>query len=78
MNLRAQLESYGCGEAVLEYKTDKGVEQVIECWKKPDDPELLAMDVFYADIYDGDEDILRNNKLNKEERETDNGDDTKF
>jgi hypothetical protein len=78
VNLREQLKDYGCSEGKVEYKTANGALREILCWKKPDDPELLEMAASYEDIYDGDADIVRNNKLNKDEKETDNGDDAKF
>jgi hypothetical protein len=77
-NLREYLISYGCSEGEIIYKTTKGIEKSIPCWKKADDDELLAMDAFYEDIYDGDADILRKNKLNKDDKEADDGVDTKF
>jgi hypothetical protein len=79
VNLREQLISYGCSEGEVKYKTSKGEERVVKCWKKADDPELLEMDVFYEDIYDGDADILQKNKSDKpEKREVTDGDDTRF
>jgi hypothetical protein len=76
-NLREHLVSYGCSEGELRYTNAKGVTRTIKCWKKADDAELLEMDAFYEDVYDGDADILQKNKLNKEEKEG-GGDDTKF
>jgi hypothetical protein len=79
INLRAELERYGCELGELTYKNPSGVEKTIECWKKADDDELKAMDGFYEDIYEGDADTLQNNKLNKEDKEvTDDDGDTKF
>jgi hypothetical protein len=62
-------KQYGCTDGEVLYTTAKGEAQRISCWKKADDAELLEMDTFYADIYDGDADILQKNKLNKEEKE---------
>jgi hypothetical protein len=59
INLREQLKDYGCSDGELAYKTAKGVEKTIECWKKPDDAELLEMDAFYEEVYAGDADIQR-------------------
>jgi len=77
VNLREELMSYGCCEGAVAYKSAKGVEIKIPCWQKPEDEELLAMDAFYDDIYEGDADILQKNKLNKEGKQ-DDGNDTKF
>jgi hypothetical protein len=77
-NLREQLISYGCAEGEVAYKTAKGINKTLPCWRKADDEELLGMDAFYEDVYDGDADILQKNKLNKEEREATDGGDTKF
>jgi len=75
VNLHAKLTDFGCTEAELVYKTAKGVEIKIPCWKKSETEELLAMDAFYDDIYEGDADILQKNKA---EEEDGSGDDTKF
>jgi hypothetical protein len=56
----------------------KGEEKTIPCWEKPDDAELLEMDAFYEDIYDGDADILQKNKLNKEQAEGGSDEGVKF
>jgi hypothetical protein len=77
-NLREQLIAYGCSDGEIKYKTTKGEEKVIKCWKKPDDEELLEMDAFYEDIYDGDADILQKNKLNKEDKEGSGDEGVKF
>jgi hypothetical protein len=68
-NLRAELIDYGCTDGEIIYKTSRGEEKVIKCWKKPDDEELLSMDAFYEDIYDSDADILQKNKARKEQAE---------
>jgi len=78
INLREQLMLYGCTEGEVAYKSAKGAEIKIPCWQKPEDEELLAMDAFYDDIYEGDADILQKNKLDKEDKEKDYGDNTKF
>jgi hypothetical protein len=77
INLREQLMAYGCLDGEVRYKTTKGEEKVIECWKRPEDAELLEMDVFYEAVYDGDEDIIQKNKLDKEGKE-ENGEGIKF
>jgi hypothetical protein len=77
-NLREQLIEYGCSDGELAYKTARGEEKVIPCWKKSDDPELLEMDAFYEDIYDGDADIIQKNKLNKEDTEGGSDENVKF
>ena len=78
MNLREVLMSYGCTEGEVVYKTKNGSEIRLPCWKKQDDEELLSMDAFYEDIYDGDTDILQKTRLNKEEKGNDDGNDPKF
>jgi hypothetical protein len=78
INLREQLIAYGCSDGEIKYKTPKGEEKIIKCWKKPDDAELLEMDAFYEDIYDGDADILQKNKLNKEDKEGSSDEGVKF
>jgi hypothetical protein len=69
INLREQLKEYGCSDGELTYKTAKGEEKVIKCWTKPDDAELLEMDAFYEDVYDGDAALLQKDTCNKEEKE---------
>jgi hypothetical protein len=79
INLREWLLRQGCAEnARLEYETSAGVRKAIDCWKMPETEELLAMDTFYEEIYEGDADIIQKNKLNKEGKEESGGDDTKF
>ena len=70
----------GCeANAELKYITPRGEERTIRCWRKKETPELLELNVFYSDVYEGDEDIIQRNTLNKEEKEgADYGDDTKF
>jgi hypothetical protein len=77
-NLREQLISYGCSDGEVKYKTAKGEEKTIKCWKKPDDAELLEMDAFYEDVYDGTADIVQKIKLSKEDKEKEGDEDTKF
>jgi hypothetical protein len=78
INLREWLIAYGCTDGELKYKTVKGEEKVLECWKKPDDAELQEMDAFYEDVYDGDADIVSKINLSKEEKEEDKSEDVKF
>jgi hypothetical protein len=78
INLREQLIAYGCSDGELKYETAKGDERVIECWKKPDDAELLEMDAFYEDVYEGYADIASKIKLSKEKKGGDGNEDTKF
>jgi hypothetical protein len=66
-NLREKLIEYGCSDGVLTYKTAKGEDKAIPCWKKPDDPELLGMDDFYEEVYEGDEEAIRDIRLDKED-----------
>jgi hypothetical protein len=67
INLHAQLKAYGCTDGELRYGTPRGEERTVKCWIKNDDEELLEMSVFYEDVYDGDADVIRKAKLNKEE-----------
>jgi hypothetical protein len=67
INLREELVAYGCAEGEVKYKTAKGEEKTIKCWKKPEDAELLEMDAFYEDVYEGDAEILRRGRANKEQ-----------
>jgi len=73
INLREWLLRQGCIEsAKLEYQTSLGQRKFIDCWKMPETEELLAMDTFYEDIYEGEIEMV-----NVTEREGDDGD-TKF
>jgi hypothetical protein len=76
-NLREQLIAYGCSDGEVRYKTAKGEEKTIPCWKKPDDDELLEMGAFYEDVYAGDAAILRKGEQDKERVEG-GGDNVKF
>jgi hypothetical protein len=78
VNLREQLILYGCAESEVVYTNGKGIEMKVPCWKKPEDEELLAVDAYYEDIYEGDADILRGNHLNKEKKESNDGGDVRF
>jgi hypothetical protein len=78
LNLREQLIAYGCSEAELRYKNAKGEEKVIECWKKPDDDELSAMDAFYEDAHEADMEILQSVKPKKEQSEGGSDEGVKF
>jgi hypothetical protein len=77
INLHEWLLRQGCDEnAELNYKTPAGEEKTIECWKMPENEELLAMGAFYEDVYEGSVDIAQNNLLHKEDstdREDDGG-----
>jgi hypothetical protein len=57
-----------------------GGTKTIRCLKRAEDEELLEMDAFFEDVYEGDQDIIRKNRLKKEEagEEDDGGGDTKF
>jgi hypothetical protein len=59
VNLREQLIACGCSEAELRYKTLRGEERIIPCWKKPEDADLLEQEIFYGDMSDADEEILQ-------------------
>jgi hypothetical protein len=53
--------------------------KTIKCWKRIEDDELLELDAFFEDVYEGDQDIIKKNKLQKEEpKEGDDGRDTNF
>jgi hypothetical protein len=78
INLHEQLKTYGCYNGELKYTTAKGEEKIIKCWKKDEDAELLEMDAFYEDVYDGDADIVRNIKLAKKQDEGGSGAGVKF
>jgi hypothetical protein len=67
INLREQLIAYGCSAGEVRYKTQKGEEKSVACWKKPGDAELAEMDAFYEDVYDGDADIIQKMGTRKEE-----------
>jgi hypothetical protein len=62
-NLREQLIAYGCSEGELKYRTPRGTERVVKCWKKAEDEELSELGAFYEDIYEGDADIARANPV---------------
>jgi hypothetical protein len=78
INLREQLIAYGCSDGELKYKTAKGEEKVIKCWKKPDDAELLEMDAFYEDVYDGYAGIVQESELSKKDKEGSGDEGVKF
>jgi hypothetical protein len=79
INLREQLLTYGCTEGEIKYTTSSGIVKTIKCWKRIEDDELLELDAFFEDVYEGDQDIIRKNKLQKEEpKEGDDGRDTNF
>jgi hypothetical protein len=78
INLREQLFACGCSEAELRYKTPRGEEKIIKCWKKPEDEELLGMDSFYEDVQDADEEILKGIKPETEEEEGGSDEGVKF
>jgi hypothetical protein len=68
INLRDRLESYGCKEGQLEYKTSSGRQMKIHCWTKDDDEDLEERSDFYGSVYEGDADII-NQVKNKEHEE---------
>jgi hypothetical protein len=78
INLREQLMDYGCSDGEVRYKTAKGEEKIIPCWKKPDDAELLETDAFYEDICDADMEILQNAEPKKEPDEGGSDESVKF
>ena len=82
INLNKWLQdNQNCQEdAELTYTTLKGEKKVIRCWKKTETSELKELNVFYDDVYDGNEDILGKNILDKEGKENGEsyGNDTKF
>jgi len=77
LNLRETLKEWGCEEGKVTYTNPKGTDIEILCWTIKETEEILAMDAFYEDIYEGDADIIEKSKPRKEE-ETEDGDDTKF
>jgi hypothetical protein len=54
INIRAELESFGCKNGSITYKTVKGLDRRIDCWKKEEDDALRDMQVFYEEVYDED------------------------
>jgi hypothetical protein len=78
MNLRAELESYGCAEGKLSYTTAKGAEKTIACWQKAEDETLREMCVFYDEIYGENAEAVKRIKLEKDDEEVSDGDDTRF
>jgi len=78
-NLGNWLVQQGCvQDAELPYQTPKGEQRSLSCWKKPETPELRAMNIFYDDVYDGDADIIQKIPVDKEDEGGGDGDDTKF
>jgi len=78
LNLREQLLSYGCTEGEVKYSVKEN-EKIIRCWKRVEDAELLELDAFFENVYEGDQDIIQTNKLRKEvPKEGDDGSDTNF
>jgi hypothetical protein len=78
INLHDQLQAYGCFEGELAYKTAKGTEKTVKCWKKLDDEELLEMDAFYDEVYDGDADTPRKSASDNDQEEGNGDEETKF
>jgi hypothetical protein len=77
-NLREQLLSYGCSEGELAYRSTRGSDRIIKCWKKPEDEELKEMDAFYEDIYEGDADIAERSGTGEGADAVGDGDDVQF
>jgi hypothetical protein len=78
INMREQLLAYDCTEGEVKYTMNEN-EKTIKCWKRVEDAELLELDAFFEDVYEGDKDIIQKNKLRKEEpKEGDDGSDTNF
>jgi hypothetical protein len=51
LNIRAELESFGCTAGELRYTTDKGAEMSISCWVKTEDEAIRGLNVFYEEVY---------------------------
>jgi hypothetical protein len=77
INLHKELENYGCSDGVVTYRTSSGKEKTIRCLKKAEDDDLLSMDAFYKDIYDGSADIV-GEQDNETERQETSDDSIKF
>jgi hypothetical protein len=75
LNLREWLITQEeCIENVeLPYTTPAGKEGHIICWKKLETPELLAKEVFYEDVYEGEVDSITKNPQIKHVEEDEDG-----
>jgi hypothetical protein len=78
VNLREQLIACGCSEAELRYKTPRGEEKIIRCWKKSEDEELRETEAFYEDVYNAGMELLQNVKPKKEREEDASDEGVKF
>jgi hypothetical protein len=79
INIGALLVEYGCTRGEVKYTASSGVVKTIKCLKRAEDDELMELDAFFDDVYEGDQDIIKKNKLQKEElKEGDSGSDTNF
>jgi hypothetical protein len=56
LNLQEELRAYGCTNGEVRYRTPRGEEKVIKCWKKSEDDDLREMSAFYKDVFDDQED----------------------
>jgi hypothetical protein len=79
INIGALLVEYGCTNGEIKYTASSGTVKTIKCLKRAEDDELLELDSFFEDVYEGDQDIIKKNRLRKRETgEEDDGSDTNF
>jgi hypothetical protein len=78
MNIRAELESFGCTESKVSYVSTSGVERSIPCWKKQEDASLKDLEVFYEEARAEDARAAADIKLDREDEEGNDVDDHRF
>jgi hypothetical protein len=79
INIRALLVEYGCTNGEVKYTASDGTVKTIKCLKRAEDDELLELDAFFEDVYEGDQSIIQKHIPQKDEpREESDGSETKF
>jgi len=68
-NLREYLFKYGCEEGSIQYVVSDGNVKDIPCWIKKEDEQLRTIRASFEDILEADENIIKQNKLNKNDEE---------
>lgn len=68
-NLREYLFKYGCEEGSIQYVVSDGNVKDIPCWIKKEDEQLRTIRASFEDILEADENIIKQNKLNKDDEE---------
>jgi hypothetical protein len=69
LNIRAELETFGCTAGELRYRTMSGNERTIQCWVKPDDAKIHDLRAFYEETYEADKNLAADIPVGKEAEE---------